>query len=205
VSGRSFAGDYREAICDSDLSPSARLVAHALACHLNARHGALVWPSKEHLAEDTGLSLNTVQKAIRELEDAGYVTVRRSRGRSSNRYTLLISNQSVADGLADAQPLKWKPPTPQNGASSPSTTDPESIECFESGALRAAAAFNGAAQARTCEDHCDGCQQRRPHVPGDPWCVVCSARKHADAVIVEVAQQLGDARRDTEGGRRVAA
>jgi|SRR6516162_1855717 hypothetical protein len=191
MSPRSFAGEYREAICDSDLSPSARLVGFALSCHVSAKHGAEVWPAKTHLAEDTGLSVRTVDLAINELERASYLTAKRSLGRTSNRYTLTPNPVTVAR-LESRQPRKSGRPTPQITTSNPAAAAHESIECFESGAPSAAAGLWGAAACALIEDDCVRCGERKPIHPQTLICVVCDCRRHADKIIDGVRRDLDD-------------
>ena len=47
---------------------------------------AYAWPSQKTIADDIGCSDRTVRDAIRELVDAGYVTVVRVEGDSSHYY-----------------------------------------------------------------------------------------------------------------------
>lgn len=54
--------------CDRDLSDSARSVAlYIVTTHLNG-HTQKAWPSYQTIADATGKSVKTIQRAIRELE-----------------------------------------------------------------------------------------------------------------------------------------
>ena len=66
----------------------ARAVLMALVLHVDIE--GRCHPSMETLASITGYSKRTVQRAIQELEDDGFIRCRRSRdGRTSTRYQLL--------------------------------------------------------------------------------------------------------------------
>jgi Helix-turn-helix domain len=58
----------RDAILhDQQLTPTARLVGYEIADHLNHKTGD-AWPSQETLADRTGYSVKTVQRATKRLE-----------------------------------------------------------------------------------------------------------------------------------------
>jgi hypothetical protein len=105
------AGRYGwwRAIRASDLSPTARHVALNLSTYMNQEGGG-AWPSMATLADDTGRSRAVVKRAIRELRDAGFLTVESGGGRRgdggyvSNRY-----RASFPSGVVD------EPPNASNG------------------------------------------------------------------------------------------
>lgn len=70
---------------DRALSSSARLVLAVLCRFTNRAHAC--WPSIETLAGGSNLSENTVRKGLRELEEAGAISIQRSRARA-HRYTV---------------------------------------------------------------------------------------------------------------------
>lgn len=74
------------ALTQSQSGPTGRLVLLALAYHANAKGRA--WPSVPTLARETALNRGTVQRALRDLEDLGELTVELRDGRSST-YTLV--------------------------------------------------------------------------------------------------------------------
>lgn len=67
-------------------NPLSKLVLLALANF--ADETGLCWPSAHTLSEMCETSERTVRRAILRLEQAGHITIKRSRGRSSNRYTI---------------------------------------------------------------------------------------------------------------------
>lgn len=76
--------DWRVAVRDSDLSPTAKHVALTLDTYMNSR--GLAWPTRATLAEGVGLSVKTVERALRELSQSGFIVVHRGRGRTPNLY-----------------------------------------------------------------------------------------------------------------------
>jgi DNA-binding transcriptional regulator YhcF (GntR family) len=70
--------------CDRDLSDNARSVAlYIVTTHLNG-HTEKAWPSYQTIADATGKSVKTIQRAIRELEASGWFEIRRGNGIGHN-------------------------------------------------------------------------------------------------------------------------
>lgn len=70
--------------CDKDLSDNARSVAlYIVTTHMNG-HTEKAWPSYQTIADATGKSVKTIQRAIRELEDKEWLDVRRGNGIGHN-------------------------------------------------------------------------------------------------------------------------
>ncbi|MBW8320971.1 MAG: helix-turn-helix domain-containing protein [Arenimonas sp.] len=70
--------------CDRNLSDSARSVAlYIVTTHLNG-HTQKAWPSYQTIADATGKSVKTIQRAIRELEAKEWFDVRRGNGIGHN-------------------------------------------------------------------------------------------------------------------------
>ncbi|MBP1861761.1 helix-turn-helix domain-containing protein [Rhizobium herbae] len=70
--------------CDRDLSDSARSVAlYIVTTHLNG-HTEKAWPSYQTIADATGKSVKTIQRAVRELEVKGWFEVQRGNGVGRN-------------------------------------------------------------------------------------------------------------------------
>lgn len=66
--------------CDRDLSDSARSVAlYIVTTHLNG-HTEKAWPSYQTIADATGKSVKTIQRAVRELEVTGWFEIQRGNG-----------------------------------------------------------------------------------------------------------------------------
>jgi DNA-binding transcriptional regulator YhcF (GntR family) len=70
--------------CDKDLSDNARSVAlYIVTTHMNG-HTEKAWPSYQTIADATGKSVKTIQRAIRELEEKEWLDVRRGNGTGHN-------------------------------------------------------------------------------------------------------------------------
>jgi hypothetical protein len=84
-------GVWRDAVRDSELDATAKLVAFVLSTYMNGRGCAR--PSKETLAAGASLSSGrrAVDHAVDRLEGAGFLEVERSRGRTANRYQATLS------------------------------------------------------------------------------------------------------------------
>lgn len=70
---------------DPSFSPYVKLVYTALTTYADSET-RILWPAQATLAADVGLSIRTVGKALREMEDAGLVEVTHTQ--TSNRYRL---------------------------------------------------------------------------------------------------------------------
>ncbi len=64
--------DWTSAIADSDLAPTSRHVALTFALHLNRRDRS-AFPGAAKLADETGLHLSTVKRALADLEARGWL------------------------------------------------------------------------------------------------------------------------------------
>jgi hypothetical protein len=103
---------------DTALNPAAKVVAHAMALgRLSNRDVARCHATKPQLAEACGTSVDTVKRALKELEAAGLIVRRSGAGRGkSNTYGFLIRARIVAlKGGADA-PSKGGAGAPFSGS-----------------------------------------------------------------------------------------
>lgn len=101
---------WRNAICDDrTLTSSQKLVALVLSRWMS-RTG-FTYPSKTTIAESASLSVRTVDAAVDQLEQAGYLRIERSKGHTSWRYNATIEGLDVAmAATSTAQQV------PRNGA-----------------------------------------------------------------------------------------
>jgi DNA-binding transcriptional regulator YhcF (GntR family) len=76
---------WRSAVCESNLKATTRHLLLTLSLHMNERGGSC-FPSVETLASETGLGRATVFRQLQVAEDTGWLIIRRSQGRVSNRY-----------------------------------------------------------------------------------------------------------------------
>jgi hypothetical protein len=71
---------------DPDLSPAAKLVYAGILSY--AWRDESAWPGQARLAADLGVHHNTVWRMIKELQERGYLTVKRRGLGKTNIYTL---------------------------------------------------------------------------------------------------------------------
>jgi hypothetical protein len=91
----------RQLVADRTISLTALKVALAICWHMNRRKGGWAWPGISKLDKLTGLHRTTVMRAIKWLEDSGYLRVLRGHAgkqKAVNRYLpLLRSNVTESD------------------------------------------------------------------------------------------------------------
>jgi hypothetical protein len=76
---------WRDAIRDSELDRTAKLIAYTLSTWMNGQ--AEAFPGKDALADRAGVDVRTVDRALHRIEAAGFVRVRVGGGRArTNRY-----------------------------------------------------------------------------------------------------------------------
>src|SRR5690349_21681303 len=80
---------WLNAMCrDSDLSSMSFRVAYLIGDYLGSIT-QVAWPSHARMASELKVATKTIQRSTRELEQLGWLDVRRARGReTSNRYRL---------------------------------------------------------------------------------------------------------------------
>lgn len=96
--------EYRKLIFGSALSAHAKLACLALMEYAGADKNTC-WPSQDTIAEDCSVSRNTIRAALKQAEEAGFVTSKRVR-RHGRRYTILeyaLSYQCAAPAQGNAQ------------------------------------------------------------------------------------------------------
>lgn len=91
--------DWIRALRESELDPTARLVAFALSFHMDA-DGTQAYPGPTLLAAESGLSLRSVKAKLAELEASGWIEcVERGRsttatGRKANKYRASVPTRA---------------------------------------------------------------------------------------------------------------
>jgi DNA-binding transcriptional MocR family regulator len=83
-------------LTSKDLRPTERLVLVAIAAHTNRDGDA--WPSVATIADYTGVSVRTVQRALAELVHLGRLAVRHAATITTRVYRLLTPEQPGAGG-----------------------------------------------------------------------------------------------------------
>ncbi len=85
---------------DHNFSASEKVVGIALCHYFNTKTGD-AWPSISRLEEDAGTSRRTVIRALKKLEQAGYLKAQRARGRGqSNLYAFCHAGEEKSDSRA---------------------------------------------------------------------------------------------------------
>ena len=174
---KSVVAVWRDAVRDSELDRTAKLVGHTLSTYANANGTA--YPSRRVLAEGASLGrgLRAVDAALRKLQDAGFLAIERSRGRSSHGYTLTLpptAHEMRRSEWETAQRVRGqrrtdRPPTAHESTFNGARRAPKSVESVESGRRGALSA-----PSPLPEDECMGCREVRPlHTLGDGR-MVCS-------------------------------
>jgi len=111
-----FAVVPRWLVEDTTISGAAKLTYLALSSRIDRQN--IAWPSHKRLAAETGTSVSTVQRALRELQDLGVVTwrprMRDDSGQTSNEYRLTSSpfGPSRGSGQADKGGRSVRPKGP---------------------------------------------------------------------------------------------
>jgi Helix-turn-helix domain len=132
---------WRDAIRDAELDRTAKLVAFVIGTYMNAAGKA--YPSKRLIAEGCALGSGkrAVDQAVDRLEAAGYLRVRRSRGRVSFTYYANVPTShpdaslfSVNGAPEETQRRTDRRSTSHRGA----TESAESAECVAAGSLEVA-------------------------------------------------------------------
>ena len=100
-----FVGDklqwQLQVIIDAKLSANARLVACLITHDLNVERGA-AWRAQDNMALALGVHRTTVRRGIAELAKAGYLAIRKAKGRSrSLNYHALIRDAAEAHDNID--------------------------------------------------------------------------------------------------------
>ena len=84
---------WREAIADSELDATAKLVAHTISTYMNGAGDS--FPGKDSIARRASLGKRAVDRAIDRLDAKGYLHVQRSKGRRPNHYWAAVPNRVV--------------------------------------------------------------------------------------------------------------
>ena len=124
--------EWEPAIRESDLRPYTRLVLLVIDTYMG-KQGDHSFPSHRTLSLETGLSVSTVGRALREAKDKGFIEWTRPRFGSSNHYVACVPSSVVAaDGLhrAGEDAVSGGPVIPVTAAESSRSplTDDQTIE-----------------------------------------------------------------------------
>lgn len=167
-SARTTVIEWRDAVRAAPLDRTAKLVALVLSTYFGARR-LTAWPARARLARDCGLSVRSVEQAVRRIEAAGLLKVVRSTGgRRSNLYAACMpeANELRRSSLPAANR------TGSGGADRVRRGDARSPEAGEAGEERGDAA--GRVGRGVPLDECVSCGEIRP-LPDELHCDACLA------------------------------
>jgi hypothetical protein len=172
---RSLLAAWRDAVRDSGLDRTAKLVAFVISTYMDSIGKA--FPSKATIAAGSSLGAGrrAVDRAVDRLEASGLLKIRRSRGRVSFRYFASVPTSHddarlFAGNLAkrDDQHRTDAPATSRQRAT-------EGAKCAESPRCDAASTKRAASLP---EEECETCGLRRPLVgPDFHLCAECFSRR----------------------------
>jgi hypothetical protein len=89
----SFATWRKAVLRDPALDSTSVLVGLVISSFMNGK--GVAWPSKVLIARSSRLGLRSTDRGVRRLEEAGYLRVERSLGRTSNRYRLTLPSEAA--------------------------------------------------------------------------------------------------------------
>jgi hypothetical protein len=128
LSGWTFSMLPISIIKDADTSATAFRVYAALATYANSDKRC--WPGVRRLAGDIGVNEKTVRRAIADLKDRGWLSVRRRGFKKTNVYTLfaepLNSDRTRVSGHQDTNSSEWTPESDHERAPVSNKRYPES-------------------------------------------------------------------------------
>lgn len=168
---RSIPVVWREALAESRLDRTAKLVGLVISLHMNANGSG--FPGRQRIASWCSLSDRAVDGAVRRLEAAGFLWVERSKGRKSNRYHALLPPTAN-----EVRRLEWataKLATLNREARAPNGEghSPEVVE------LGSTSPTDGVSSERTPPlvplDDCIDCGETRPLVHEGVRCERCGS------------------------------
>src|SRR5262249_38290500 len=93
----------KQAIEDHSLSPAAKLVYVEMLVRFRNNRTGRCDPSQELLADKLGLSVRTVERAIKDLKKAGRIAVKRRRNTSACYYFSALQEPSPVAGPDEAE------------------------------------------------------------------------------------------------------
>jgi hypothetical protein len=172
---KSLVAVWRDALRDSVLDATAKLVGFVLSTYMDAR--GFAFPSKATLARGSSLGegRRAVDQAVDRLEADGFLEIERSVGRHAFRY-----QATLPPTAHEVRRSEWA--TSQKEASNvargaPSTSHqvrPKAVKALKAG--NDAAASDGASSLP--EDDCLGCGRRRELVgPDFIYCRGCAVER----------------------------
>jgi hypothetical protein len=179
MSRRSIPVVWRDAIGDSDLDSTAKLVAYQLTRWMNGR--GVCFPSREEIAAKASLSVRAVELAISRLEADGWLQIERSRGRRSHRYCAALPPTANEIRRSEWPTANERPSNGERRSSNGERRSPEDVVRRRKRAAPTADALSGASSGPQSnegrgfpEGECERCRRVRALVDADAhFCADC--------------------------------
>lgn len=172
MNGLPVIAEWRNAIRDSDLDATAKLVALVLSTYMNS--AGECYPARATLAKNCRCAVRTVERAVTRIESAGLLDVSRTAGRGhSNRYRASVKGVT-GDAFSGKKRRHQRPEKATPDAVKGDTGDARKREkASESGRARL---DGGAPPILRPVDPCMGCGEHRPlsDVDGRYICDACA-------------------------------
>jgi hypothetical protein len=167
---------WRDSVCNSDLDSSAKLVALVISTYMG-KDRLTAWPSRATIASAASLTVRTVERAIRRIEQSGLLKIVWSDGGNNrpNLYAAAFPSGSAVEDLgvrANGRRRGGEAQTPRPGDSEASRRERRSPESAE-GATRARRPRPSAAAVPL--EECGGCLTVAP-LPDGVYCTECNAK-----------------------------
>jgi hypothetical protein len=123
---------WRDALRDSPLDSTAKLVGLVLSTYFNARGSA--YPGRAALARGASVCDRTIDHALRRLEATGFLHVERTNGGNNrtNGYQALLPEAASEQRQSEWQTANLATPTANLAAPNGELRSPESAESVES-------------------------------------------------------------------------
>jgi hypothetical protein len=171
---------WRDAVRDSGLDRTAKLVAFVISTYMDSSGSA--WPSKATIAAGSSLGAGrrAVDRAVDRLEASGLLVIKRSRGRVSFRYSATVPS-SHPDATLFVRNLAHR--NSEHRTNTAATSRVGTTESAESARSQRRDAALWIDAASLPEEDCEICGARRPLIgPDFHRCFDCSAKSEADSV-----------------------
>jgi hypothetical protein len=163
---------WRDAVRDSDLDSTAKLVAFVLSTYMNA--SGLARPGRLRIAAGCSLDVRAIDRARKRLRDAGFLEYEDGH-KGGAGYTLSYVAR-LPETVAEGHRSDWERVALRSEKGGPEAKKggPEPPES----ALKRLKAVGGArlesSPPSTPEEDCSACDERKPIVDTDRWlCLTC--------------------------------
>jgi hypothetical protein len=167
VTARDLRIIWREALCESSVDSTAKFVGLAISLRMNSE--GFCYPGRELIAAYSSFSVRTIELAVTRLDAAGWLYVKRSKGRVANRYYARLPQ--TANEVRRSEWATAKLPT-FNREAHAVNGEAASPEVVVRGPKRVAGDLSTDDPSVVPLDYCGRCGRKRP-LPDDIYCDEC--------------------------------